>query len=177
MSGLSQACFSRRRLLIETGALSGALLANRAVIGDVAKRRPKVAAIFTVLRFRSHAYNILENFLGPYYFNGRLTDPGVEVVSFYADQAPPDDMTAEVSDRFGIPVFPSIQEALFVGGDQLAVDAVLSIGEHGEYPYSELGQRQYPRPRAARSDRADRCAPRGGRAIARGSTAARPKPR
>ena len=30
-----------------------------------AGKRPRIAAIFTVLRFRSHAYNILENFLGP----------------------------------------------------------------------------------------------------------------
>ena len=50
--------------------------------------RPKVAAIFTELRFRSHAYNILENFFRPYLFDGRLVDPGVDIVSFYADQFP-----------------------------------------------------------------------------------------
>ncbi len=145
MSGVSQACFSRRRLLIETGALSSALLANRVVFGDRSKRRPKVAAIFTVLRFRSHAYNILENFLGPYYFNGKLTDPGVEVAAFYADQFPEDDMAREVSRRFNIPLFKSIEEALCLGGKRLAVEAVLSIGEHGDYPFNERGQQMYPR--------------------------------
>ena len=110
-------------------------------------RRPRVAAIFTVLRFRSHAFNILENFLGPYYFNGRLTDPGVDVVSLYADQFPVDDMAREVSRRFGIPLCASIDEALCTGGKQLAVDAVLSIGEHGDYPYDELGRHMYPRKR------------------------------
>ena len=109
--------------------------------------RPKVAAIFTVLRFRSHAFNILENFLGPYYFNGHLTDPGVDVVSFYADQFPNDDMAREVSRRFGIPLYDSIDEAMCLGGDRLAVDAVLSIGEHGDYPYNKLGQHMYPRKR------------------------------
>ena len=44
-------------------------------------KRPKVAAVFTEFRFRSHAYNILENFLAPYLFSGKLTDPGVDVVS------------------------------------------------------------------------------------------------
>ncbi|MDG1897340.1 MAG: hypothetical protein P8J37_20785 [Fuerstiella sp.] len=110
-------------------------------------RRRKVAAIFTVLRFRSHAFNILENFLGPYYFNGRLTDPGVDIVSFYADQFPDDDMAREVSRRFGIPLYTSIDKALCVGGNKLAVDAVLSIGEHGDYPYNELSQHMYPRKR------------------------------
>lgn len=145
MSGVNQARFSRRRLLIETGALSSALLANRVVFGDRSKRRPKVAAIFTVLRFRSHAYNILENFLGPYYFNGKLTDPGVEVAAFYADQFPEDDMAREVSRRFNIPLFKSIEEALCLGGRRLAVEAVLSIGEHGDYPFNKRGQQMYPR--------------------------------
>ena len=53
-----------------------------------------MAAIYTVFRHRSHAHDILENFLAPYYFRGQLTDPGMEVVSFYADQTAADgDMT------------------------------------------------------------------------------------
>src|SRR5205085_3918407 len=31
------------------------------------------------------------------------------------------------------------------GGERLAVDAVLIIGEHGRYPRNEMGQMQYPR--------------------------------
>ena len=41
--------------------------------------------------------------------------------------------------------YPTIAEALTLGGDKLAVDAVLLIGEHGEYPSNEKGQRLYPR--------------------------------
>jgi len=100
-----------------------------------------------VLRFRSHAYNILENFLGPYFFNGQLTDPGVDIVSFYADQFPEDDMARDVARRFEIPLYPSIESALCVGGRTLDVDAVLIIGEHGDYPYNNLGQHLYPRKR------------------------------
>ncbi|HIN96013.1 MAG TPA: hypothetical protein EYN03_10255, partial [Planctomycetes bacterium] len=107
--------------------------------------RPQVAAIFTELRFRSHAYNILENFLQPYLFRGKLTDPGVDVVSFYADQFPDNDMAREVSERFKIPLFKSIDEALCLGSKKLAVDAVLSIGEHGNYPLNKRRQQMYPR--------------------------------
>ena len=39
----------------------------------------------------------------------------------------------------------SIAEALRCGGDRLAVDAVLVIGEHGDYPDNEIGQKKYPR--------------------------------
>lgn len=56
-------------------------------------------------------------------------------------------MTDEVARRFKVPVFKTIREALTLGGKELAVDAVLSIGEHGEYPVSKLGQVEYPRKR------------------------------
>lgn len=108
-------------------------------------RRPRVAAVFTELRFRSHAFNILENFFRPYLFRGELVDPGCDVVAWYADQFPAEDMAREASRRLGVPLFPTIDEALCVGGKQLAVDAVLLVGEHGEYPYNELGQHLYPR--------------------------------
>src|SRR4051794_10185422 len=65
--------------------------------------RPRVAALFTELRLRSHAYNILENFFAPYLFNGELVDPGVDMASFYADQFPDSDLAREVSQRFKAP--------------------------------------------------------------------------
>ncbi len=112
------------------------------------QRRPRVAAIYTVCYNRSHAHVILENFLLPYLFNGQMTDPGVDVVSIYSDQTREQgDLTQGISQRFNIPVYRSIREALCRGGRELAVDAVLSIGEHGNYPFNELGQEMYPRKR------------------------------
>lgn len=141
--------YSRRRFLQSSGvAAGGALLAGSNVYGkrDI-PRRPKVAAVFTVFTYRSHAHVILENFLETYLFNGKKTDPGVDVVSFYADQMPDGEMSKAVSQKYQIPMFKTIDEALCVGGKELAVDAVLSIGEHGSYPQNELGQVQYPRKR------------------------------
>jgi hypothetical protein len=56
-------------------------------------------------------------------------------------------MTEEVAREYKIPIFPTIDEALCLGGKELAVDAVLSIGEFGKYPVNKLGQMEYPRKR------------------------------
>ena len=107
----------------------------------------KVAAVITEFTYRSHAHVILENFLGPYLFNGKKTDPGMEVVSLYVDEFPKKDMSREISKTFNIPIYPTIGQALRRDGKSLAVDAVLSIGELGEYKVNEKGQREYPRKR------------------------------
>jgi len=136
---------SSRREFLRLAAAGGVCVAAAPSWAGPDKPRLKVAAVFTELRLRSHAYNILINCLGPYLFRGKRIDPGVEVVSFYADQFPKNDMARDVSKRFGVPLFPKIDEALGLGGKDLAVDAVLLIGEHGEYPDNERGQKMYPR--------------------------------
>ncbi|HWA98012.1 MAG TPA: hypothetical protein VG713_05945, partial [Pirellulales bacterium] len=141
------AAFSLTRRQFGRAAVAGFATLAAASAGRAAPAapRPRVAAIFTELRLRSHAYNILENFFKPYLFCGQLVDPGCEVVSFYADQFPDNDMARSVSKQLEVPLFPSIDKALGLGGDRLAVDAVLIIGEHGDYPTNELGQQMYPR--------------------------------
>jgi hypothetical protein len=42
-------------------------------------------------------------------------------------------------------IYPSIAEALTLGGNKLAVDGVVIVGEHGDYPKTPKGQVQYPR--------------------------------
>lgn len=87
-----RAARSPRRDFLKQATVAGTLACLRPAGTLVATmpvaRRPRVAAIFTVMRFRSHAYNILENFFEPYLFRGRFVDPGVDVVSLYADQIP-----------------------------------------------------------------------------------------
>jgi hypothetical protein len=137
-----------RRQWLRTTAAASSLAACRSVwAGAPDARRPRVAAVVTEFTHRSHAHVILENFLEPYYFNGRLTDPGVDVVSLYVDQFPAGDMARGVAKQYKIAIFPTIAEALRLGGKDLAVDGVLSIGEHGNYPLNERGQRMYPRKR------------------------------
>ncbi|MBW3539082.1 MAG: hypothetical protein KY476_02315 [Planctomycetes bacterium] len=107
--------------------------------------RKKMAIITTVWRYLSHAQHMGDRFLVGYPMNGRWHAPELDVVSLYVDQTPQGDLSRQRADEFGFSIYPSIAEALRLGGDELAVDAVLIIGEHGEYPRNELGQRLYPR--------------------------------
>ena len=110
-------------------------------------RRLRVAAIITTFFYHSHAHVLLENFVAPYLFNGKWIDPGMDVVSLYVDQFGEDDLARTFAARHHLPIHPTISAALGCGGPGLAVDAVLSIGEHGKYPVNEKGQTEYPRKR------------------------------
>src|SRR5437762_2249972 len=71
----------------------------------------------------------------------------MDVVSYYVDQIPDQDMAREVAAKYNIKIYRTIAGALCLGGEKLAVDGVLSIGEHGKYPINEKGQQEYPRKR------------------------------
>jgi hypothetical protein len=140
----SSLILSRREFLAAAGTLAVASHWGSAAAFEEA-RRPKVAAVFTELRHRSHAYNILMNLMGKCLFRGKYVDPGIDVVAWYADQFPESDMAREASKRLQVPLFDTIDGALCLGTKNLAVDAVVLIGEHGEYPTNDLGQTMYPR--------------------------------
>ncbi|HEX7447282.1 MAG TPA: hypothetical protein VF306_07045 [Pirellulales bacterium] len=139
--------FPRRQFLAGAAAAALSGRATTAWADETPRQRLKVAAVFTEFTYRSHAHVILENFLEPYLFNGRRTEPGMDVISFYGDQFPDGEMSRAVAKKYGIAIYPTIAEALCLGGQQLAVDAVLSIGEHGNYPVNAKGQTEYPRKR------------------------------
>ncbi len=105
----------------------------------------RIAVIATVYRYLSHAQHIGDRFLVGYPHNGAWHRPDMKVVSLYVDQKPEGDQSAERAREFGFQVYPTIAEALRCGGDRLAVDAVLIVGEHGDYPQNEKGQILYPR--------------------------------
>ncbi|MDP6446929.1 MAG: hypothetical protein QF805_24260, partial [Pirellulaceae bacterium] len=76
---------------------------------------------------------------------GHWHQPAIDVVSLYVDQRPPGDQSGARAREFGFKVYPTIAAAVCCGGDQLAVDAVLIIGEHGDYERNQKGQILYPR--------------------------------
>src|SRR5262249_19768091 len=130
---------NRRQFLAGASASAAMSLLPRLVSSE-ASRRLKVAAVFTEFTYRSHAHVIIEHFLEPYYFTGQVTDSGCDVVSFFGDQFPESEMARDVAKAYQIPIYSTIAGALTLGGQSLAVDAVLSIGEHGTYPRNEKGQ-------------------------------------
>ena len=105
-----------------------------------------VAAIVTEYRRNSHADVIVGKILEGFNHSNRER-PNMRVVSMYVDQFPNNDMARALSRRYNFPIYDSIEAAVCRGGNRLAVDGVLSIGEHGNYPFNDLGQHLYPRRR------------------------------
>ncbi|MDP6555993.1 MAG: hypothetical protein QGG71_15090, partial [Pirellulaceae bacterium] len=108
--------------------------------------RPKIAAVVTEYRKYSHAQHIVDRFLYGYGWNGRHHRPPMDLVSLYTDQVPEGDASrARAKEIPSLRIYPTVAEALTCGGEKLAVDGVLLIGEHGTYPKNEKGQHLYPR--------------------------------
>jgi hypothetical protein len=134
---------SRRAFLHAVGAGLGVSLA----VGAEPEKegRKKLAIVTTEWRDRSHAWHMGERFLAGYPIQGKWHHPPLDVVSAYVDQTPRNDLSKQRAEEFKFKLYPTIAEALRCGGDKLAVDAVLIIGEHGDYPLNKYGQKQYPR--------------------------------
>ncbi len=105
----------------------------------------RIAVVGSIYRYLSHVQHIADRFLVGYPSGGVWHRPDMKVVSLYIDQKPEGDLSEKRASEFGFKVYPSIAEALRCGGNSLAVDAVLLIVEHGNYPRNEKGQVLYPR--------------------------------
>ncbi len=105
----------------------------------------RIAVVGTIYKYLSHVQHIADRFLVGYPIGGVWHRPDMKVVSLYIDQKPEGDLSGQRAAEFGFDVYPTIAEALRCGGEKLAVDAVLIIAEHGDYPSNEKGQILYPR--------------------------------
>jgi hypothetical protein len=105
----------------------------------------RIAIVTTIYRYLSHGQHIGDRFMVGYPYAGEWHKPNMQVVSLYVDQKPEGDLSGARAKEFGFKVYPTIAEAVRCGGSKIAVDAVLIIGEHGEYPRNDKGQILYPR--------------------------------
>ena len=109
------------------------------------EERKKLAVITTFWDWRSHANHMSERFFSGYPRNGKWHRPQMDVVSAFVNQRPEEDLSGQRAEEHGFSVYSTITEALRLGTDNLAVDGVLLIAEHGDYPNNDLGQKLYPR--------------------------------
>ena len=135
-----------------------------AAAGDVAatQDKPRLCIICTVWYYLTHAQHEGDRFNHGWPMNGSWHHPEVELVSVYCDQkdntevhphyqhlpddeVPKGDLSAARAEEWGLTVYDSVAEALRCGGEKLAVDCVLLIGEHGQYPVDEYQMTHWPR--------------------------------
>jgi hypothetical protein len=132
--------------------LASAALA--AVAADLPRTQPpprpnkagkKIALVTTAYHYLSHAYHVGGRFLDGYLRDGKMHYPDFAIAGMFVEQQKDNDLSKDLSKKHGFTIYPDVAGALTLGGDKLAVDAVLLIGEHGDYPYNDKGQKLYPR--------------------------------
>ena len=107
--------------------------------------RKKIAAVITEYFAHSHADVTVTKFLKGFPTDEGFFEPRVDLVSMYIDQVTDQDVGLAIAAQHEVPVYPSIVKALTLGGEELAVDGVLLIGEHGDYAWNEKEQQLFPR--------------------------------
>ena len=105
----------------------------------------KIAAIITEYWLGSHADVVVGKYLEGYNQDDQPPYPRSKIVSMFTEHVPARDMSRERAKKYHVPIFRTVRDALTLGGDRLAVDGVLLIGEHGDYPVNEKAQTLYPR--------------------------------
>src|SRR5262245_31102216 len=93
----------------------------------------KVAVITTVYRPLSHCDVLVSRWLEPRPRDHEFgwSKARTKIVSMYVAQFPENDMARDVCAKHGIKLFDTVRGALTMGGEKLAVDGVLFVGEHG----------------------------------------------
>jgi hypothetical protein len=109
------------------------------------KPRRKLAVVTTAYYYLSHAYHIGGRFLHGYLRDGKMHYPDFGIAGMYVEQQKEGDLSRELSKKHGFTLYKDVAGALTLGGENLAVDGVLLIGEHGDYPYNDKAQKLYPR--------------------------------
>lgn len=107
----------------------------------------RIAVVGTEYRDKSHTDVIVSRWLEslPHDPDWGWTRGRSHIASMYIDQYPDNDMARDKAAQFNVPLYDTVDAALCDGGDDLACDGVLLIGEHGDYPWNEFDQQLYPR--------------------------------
>ncbi len=153
----SRSLFTRREML-GMAAMSGLAALTGTAAGAVpqtqpagaartsGQRRPRIACLVSYWGLpTSHADWIVNKLLDGYWWKGAYTASQVEVVSVYINQLDTSLLGQKVCKAKNIPIFKTVGEAVTLGGKQLAVDGVVIVCEHGNYPTDLKGHWLLPR--------------------------------
>jgi hypothetical protein len=122
-------------------------MARIASAGFAEPEKLPVAAVVTVYHRNSHADVIIGKILEGFRQDGG-EGPNLKLVSMFTDQVGTNDLGRGLAEKHGFRTASSIDEAITLGTDKVQVAGVLSIGEHGNYPYSaDANQKMFPRRR------------------------------
>jgi len=110
-----------------------------------APAKRKLAVLASTYHYLSHAYHIAGRFLNGYLTPSGYHFPASDVASVYVEQVGRRDLSKKIARDHATRHCPTIADALTLGTGKLAVDGVLLIAEHGDYPYNAKGQKLYPR--------------------------------
>src|SRR6266481_644187 len=98
-----------------TRPMNSIVLSRRAFLASAVRARPRVACVLNTWFPNSHADVFMSRLLDGYRLNHEWHAPRLDVVSFYVDQFPVNDMAREEAEEHGIRIFPSVTEALRAG--------------------------------------------------------------
>ena len=139
---------TRREMLGTTGMVSLAAFSglDATALAQTPQKRPRIACLVSYWgATRSHADWIVTKLLDGYWWQGAHMPSRVEVVSVYIHQFDTSLLGQKVCQSKKIPIFSTVGDAVTLGGKELAVDGVVIVGEHGDYPTNLKGQWLLPR--------------------------------
>ncbi len=87
----------------------------------------RIALLTSAWTSGSRVLGLADRFLVGYPWAGTWHRPDVRIVAAYARDKPDKELAAERAKEFGFTLFPSVAEALHIGGAKLAVDGVLLL--------------------------------------------------
>ncbi|MDG2123747.1 MAG: hypothetical protein P8J87_08630 [Verrucomicrobiales bacterium] len=138
---------TRRHFLTNSTLTTAAFLAAPPLPAADRKPTGKIAALITEYRNTSHADVIVGRLIKGLNLDLEPQAPPLKIGAMFVDQTPGADLSRPLSKRFAIPIAKTVRDAILDADGNLAVDGVVIIGEHGNYPRNERGQHLYPRRR------------------------------